>query len=97
MDSAEPQRGLVGNTAGVHAGELWSPADVALDLEGLGEVLLGLSMTDLENIPTDTSSVLALLAGVTRDLAARLSASEDGDKALTRATITLPTQKEAAA
>lgn len=79
------------------ADDLWSPEDVALKVEGLGEVLLGLGMADLENIPLDVPSVFCLLAEVTSDLAARLHASEDGDKALKRATITLPTRKEAAA
>jgi hypothetical protein len=67
-----------------------------MDLEGLGEILRGLSNGDLENVPCEIPSIFSLLADVAGDLAARLSASEDGDERLRRATITLPTRKAVA-
>ena len=78
------------------AGDLWSPEDVAFELEGLSEVLRGLAVGDLENVPIDTPDMLYFLANATGDLAARLSASVRGNEALKRATVTLPTRKAVA-
>jgi hypothetical protein len=74
--------------------DVWEGADVALDLEGHGEVVRGLAAADLG---IDIPSMLSLLADVTGDLAARLSTSEDGAGLIKRATITLPTRKAVAA
>lgn len=73
---------------------LWDPDGVALDVEALGEVLRGMGSAELENLIIDVPGVLSLLGDVASDLAARLRASVDGDKALMRATITLPTHPE---
>jgi hypothetical protein len=92
---AQTRPGLIGPDAALE--ELWSPSSIALNLEGLAEVLKALSTSDLENIPIEVPSVLDLLANLTGDLAARLNASEHGNSALKRATIALPTRKPAAA
>ena len=86
---ARTRPGLIGKDAAT--AELWSPSDVAMDLEGLGGILRGLGETPLEEIPVDPASMFRLLAEIASDLAARLSASDDGDYTLKRATFTLPT------
>jgi hypothetical protein len=74
--------------------DVWESVDVALNLEGLGEVVRGLAEADPG---IDIPSMFAFLADVTGDLAARLHATEEGDLTINRATITLPTRKGAAA
>ena len=86
---ARTRPGLIGNDPS--SKDLWSRDDVAMDLEGLGGILRGLGETPLEEIPVEPASMFRLLAEIASDLAARLSASDDGDYTLKRATFTLPT------
>ena len=74
--------------------DLWPALDIAIDLEALGEVLRGLGNTDPDEI--EMPGVFSLLGDIAGDLAARLHASEGGDSALKRATLTFPTRKAVA-
>jgi hypothetical protein len=78
------------------ADNLWPSDDIALKLEGLGELLRGLSTADLESMSVDVPSVFALLGESISDLSARLGASEDGTNQIKRATLNLPAQKAVA-
>jgi hypothetical protein len=89
---AQTRPAILGN-----AGDLWTSTEVGLKLEGLGEILLALGQTDLDNIPLNVPSVFCLLAEVASDLAARLQASEDGQDAIDHAMIALPKGTKAAA
>jgi hypothetical protein len=92
---ARTRPGLIGNDPA--RDDMWTPDDVAMDLEGLGGILRGLGEVSLQEIPVDAGSMFCLLAEIANDLAARLSASAEGDRTLKRATIALPTRKAAAA
>ena len=75
---------------------LWPAGSIALDLEGLGELLSGMGQANLEEVGISAASLFCFLGEVTRDLAARLYASESGAAMVKGATITLPTPKAVA-
>jgi hypothetical protein len=63
--------------------------EVCTDLQGLGEVLLGLSTADLSGNSIEDAPVFRLLYKIAADLAARLSMIEDATTVLRDATVTI--------
>jgi len=84
---ARTRPGVIGKDAS--RPEVWTQSEVALSLEGVAEVLRGLGEADLPTIPAEIPSIFVLLSEVTADLASRLSAIDDSDDELKRATVSL--------
>lgn len=85
-------RKLVG-VADNHSG---AAVDARLGLQGLSEILIGLSQVDLSMIPADPEPIFHLLSYYGWDLAARLGAVENREKILREAVVTYQPVAEAA-
>jgi hypothetical protein len=69
--------------------DVWTAGEIGLELEGLGEILRGLGEADLEIIPANTPSIFCALSTVTKGLAMRLAAVDDGETESKQATVTI--------
>jgi hypothetical protein len=76
--------------------ETWDTTGARLDLEGLEEILRGLSEAPLEIIPARLPAIFRLLANVAGDIAGRLGAMEDIEHDLAKAVVTIAPAPEAA-